>query len=261
MPLPTPRRSTTALVTGASSSLGAALSLQLAGRGHHLTLVARPSDRLEELATRIRDEHRVGVDVRPCDLSDADARAALVTSVQESDRDVAILVNNAGRETGGDFVTIDPAREVEQVRVLVEAVVHLTSAFTPGMVERRTGAVLNVASTAALQPLPWSAGYAAAKAHTLHFSEALHHELSDRGVAVTALCPGPVETTAPAAMRVDPDWVAEIALYGLERNRRVVVPGAMVRLTALGARLTPRSVQLPALRRAMRPTAEGQRVV
>lgn len=257
MPLPRPRRSSTALVTGASSSLGSALARQLALRGHHVTLVARPSDRLEEIGERIRDEHRAGADVLPCDLADAEARAALVATLAAGDRQVDVLVNNAGRSTGGDFVAIETAREVEQVRVLVEAVVDLTSAFVPGMVERGSGAVLNVASTAGLQPLPWSAGYAAAKAHTLHFSEALHHELSGRGVAVTALCPGPVETGAPSAMRVDPDWVAEIACYGLERNRRVVVPGAMVRLTALGARWTPRSVQLPALRRAMRPTEDA----
>jgi uncharacterized protein len=269
MSIPRPSLQTTALVTGASSGLGAALAVQLARRGHHLTLVARRAEPLEELATRIRDEHRTKVDVIPCDLADADARAAMLDDVVARERQVSVLVNAADVATGGDFVAIDTRREVVQVRVLVEAVVDITGALLPGMVERGSGAVLNVASTAGFQPMPWSAGYAAAKAHTLRFSEALHHELAGRGVAVTALCPGPVRSESdedaerpaekpatkamPAPLWVDVDWVAEIALYGLDRNKRVVVPGAMVRLTALGSRFTPHGFQLPALRRALRP--------
>src|SRR5206468_12056392 len=105
-----------------------------------------------------------------------------------------VLVNNAGFATNGAFHESEPARELEQVRVLVEAVVALTSAFTPGMVERKRGAILNVASTAGMQPLPYSAGYSAAKAYVLTFSEALHQELRGHGVSVTALAPGPVAT-------------------------------------------------------------------
>lgn len=271
MSLPRPSRTTTALVTGASSGIGAALARQLATRGYHLTLVARREDRLDDLAARIRDEHRRGADVLTCDLADAEARAALVARLAAGERAVSVLVNSAGFATGGDFVGIEPRRELEQVRVLVEAVVDLTSALLPGMVERGQGGVLNVASTAAFQPLPWSAGYAAAKAHTLAFSEALHHEVAERGVHVTALCPGPVKTefrgaagdqplqkAAPPSMWVDADRVAEIAMFGFERNRRVVVPGAMVRLTALGSRWTPKSVQLSALRRVMQPGSAAE---
>jgi short-subunit dehydrogenase len=272
MSIPAPTHHSTALVTGASSGIGAALALQLAARGHHLTLVARRGDRLDELAARIRTEHGVGAEVLPCDLADPSARAALVSQVRGSGRVVSVLVNNAGFATGGDFSTIDSDREVEQVRVLVEAVVDLTSSFLPGMVERGEGAVLNVASTAGFQPLPWSAGYSAAKAHTLAFSEALHHEVAGRGVTVTALCPGPVRTefwqvavdqpikkAMPKPMWVTVDGVAAAGLRGLERGRSIVVPGRLVRLSGFGSRWTPHALQLPLLTRAMRPAAPHRR--
>ena len=105
-----------------------------------------------------------------------------------------MLINNAGFATGGPFAESDPERELQQVRVLVEAPVALSSAFIPAMVARGAGAVLNVASTAGMQPMPYSAGYSAAKAYVLAFSEALHHELRGAGVTVTALAPGPVST-------------------------------------------------------------------
>ncbi len=265
MSLPQPSDSTTALVTGASSGIGASLALQLAARGHHVTLVARRADRLEELADRIRAEHGTGTRVLSCDLADPAARAGLVGALADG-RDVSVLVNNAGFATGGHFARTAVDREVEQVRVLVEAVVHLTGTLAPGMVDRREGAILNVASTAGFQPLPWSAGYAAAKAHTLAFSEALHEELGRSGIAVTALCPGPVRTefwqvagdqpikkAMPRAMWVGTDEVARAGLRGLERNRRVVVPGAAVRLSGIGARWAPHALQLPVLGRVMRP--------
>lgn len=272
MSIPAPTDRSTALVTGASSGIGAALALQLAARGHHVTLVARRRDRLDELAARIRAEHGVGAEVVPCDLADRSARAELVDRVRDGGRWVSILVNNAGFATGGDFASIDADREVEQVRVLVEAVVDLTSSFLPEMVERGEGAVLNIASTAGFQPLPWSAGYSAAKAHTLAFSEALHHEVAGRGVTVTALCPGPVRTefwqvavdqpikkTMPKPMWVAVDAVASAGLRGLERGRPVVVPGGLVRLSGFGSRWTPHAVQLPLLARAMRPTSRRRR--
>lgn len=265
MAMPAPSDQTTALITGASSGIGAELAKQLAARGHHLTLVARRRDRLAALATSLRDEHGVGVDVFACDLADPDARDGLIQHLAGGERRVAVLVNNAGLATGGRFTTVAVERELQQVRVLVEAVVHLTSAVLPQMVQARSGAILNVASTAGFQPMPWSAGYAAAKAHTLAFSEALHHEVSGRGVTVTALCPGPVQTefweaagdqpiekAMPRFVWVAPHDVAAAGLRGLERGRRVVVPGTVVRTMSLG-RLAPRSIQLPILTRVMRP--------
>jgi short-subunit dehydrogenase len=267
MSIPAPTEHSTALVTGASSGIGAALARQLAARGHHITLVARRRVRLDELAARIREEHGVGADVVPCDLADRLARAELVDEVRRRGRWVSVLVNNAGFATGGDFSAIDTEREVEQVRVLVEAVVDLTSSFLPDMVDRGEGAVLNVASTAGFQPLPWSAGYSAAKAHTLAFSEALNHEVAGRGVTVTALCPGPVKTefwqvagdqpikkTMPRPMWLATDAVAAAGRRGLDRGRRLVVPGGLVRMSGIGARWTPHLIQLPLLTRAMKPT-------
>ncbi len=266
MSIPAPSDRTTAVVTGASSGIGAALALQLAERGHHVTVVARRADRLEELADRVRAQHGTGVRVLACDLADPAERAGLVAALDDGRRQVSVLANNAGFATGGHFARTDVDREVEQVRVLVEAVVHLTGALVPSMVARHRGAILNVASTAGFQPLPWSAGYAAAKAHTLAFSEALHHELGHSGITVTALCPGPVRTefwqvagdqpikrAMPRPMWVATEDVAAAGLRGLEKGRRVVVPGAAVRLSGLGARWAPHGIQLKVLGRAMRP--------
>jgi short-subunit dehydrogenase len=266
MALPAPHPDRTALVTGASSGIGAAIARQLAQRGHGLTLVARRATLLEALADELRAAHGVKVDVITCDLGDPAARTELLEKVADSGREVSILVNNAGFATGGRFAQADVERELEQVRVLVEAVVHLTAATLPGMVERREGAILNVASTAGFQPLPWSAGYSAAKAHTLAFSEAIHEEVSARGVTVTALCPGPVRTefwekandqpmekALPRPMWVSTAKVAAAGIRGLERGRRVVVPGPVVRLSSFSSRWTPHAIQLPMTRRAMHP--------
>ena len=134
------------------------------------------------------------VETIACDLGKPAPRGKIPGRIDELGLDVEILVNNAGFATGGAFYEADPERELEQVRVLVEAVVYLTRMFSPGMVERGRGAILNVASTAGMQPMPYSAGYSAAKAYVLTFSEALHQEMRGHGVTVTALAPGPVET-------------------------------------------------------------------
>ncbi|HEY1511990.1 MAG TPA: SDR family oxidoreductase, partial [Solirubrobacteraceae bacterium] len=194
MSLPEPSPTSTALVTGASAGIGAQIARELASRGHGLVLVARRRDRLLEIAEELSDAHGIRAEAIGCDLSKAASVARLPGRVQSLGLDVDILVNNAGFATGGPFHESDPERELDQVRVLVEAVVALTSAYSPKMVKRGKGAILNVASTAAMQPLPYSAGYSAAKAYVLAFSEALHQELGRHGVTVTALCPGPVRT-------------------------------------------------------------------
>jgi short-subunit dehydrogenase len=177
-----------------------------------------------------------------------------------------VLVNNAGFATGGRFQESDPERELEQVRVLCEAPVALASAFLPGMVDRRAGAILNVASTAAFQPLPYSAGYSAAKAHALAFSEALHGEVSGVGVTVTALCPGPVKTefwevaveqpieaAMPDVMWVTPQQCAKEGVDGLASGNRVVVPGLPIKAGMAAMRLLPNWLKIPASERLMRP--------
>jgi hypothetical protein len=176
----------TTLITGASSGLGSQFARQLSARGHHVTLVARREERLRELAAELGR-----AEIVDCDLTDATARATLPERVG---RPVDYLVSNAGFATGGPFHESRIEEELDQVRLLCEATVHLCGLFLPPMIERRAGTIIVVASTAGMQPLPNSAGYSAAKAHALTFSEALHAEARRHGVTVTALCPGPVHT-------------------------------------------------------------------
>jgi uncharacterized protein len=266
MTLPVPRESATCLVTGASSGIGAELARELARRGHGLTLVARREERLRELAAELSDRHPVRIEVLAADLTDGRARHALDATLADRGLTVDVVVNNAGFSTQGPVHRSDATREVALVRTNVEAVVDLCSSFVPGMVERGTGAVLNVASTAAFQPLPGQAAYSASKAFVLTYSQALRAELGGTGVTVTALCPGPVETefaqvmtegrgdyqagdALPRFMWVPAPQVARAAIDGLARGRAVVIPGAVNRAGAIGAHLVPRSLLLPLLAR------------
>jgi uncharacterized protein len=268
--LPKPTSTSAALVTGASAGIGAEIAKLLAKRGHALVLVARRKDRLTALADELSDEHGVRVETIAADLSKPTPRGKIAGRIDELGLEVEILVNNAGFATGGPFYEADPERELEQVRVLVEAPVALTSAFLPAMIERGRGAILNVASTAGMQPMPYSAGYSAAKAYVLTFSEALHQEARSHGVTVTALAPGPVETdfwqianwetasgksferSVPGAL-ITPDQAARAGVEGLERGDRVVVPGLPIRAAMVASRYIPHALKLPALERFMRP--------
>jgi short-subunit dehydrogenase len=262
MGLPEPSTRGTALVTGASSGIGAAIARQLAERGHALTLVARREERLKTLATELSTDHKVDAEVIACDLGEPVDRLRLIGDLQVNGRSVEVLVNNAGFGSHGDFVTNDSGRMIEMVRLNIEAVVDLTGRFLPGMVERGRGAVINVASIAAFQPLPGQAVYGASKSFVLSFSEAIRTELRGTGVSVTAVCPGPVSTEFPEAAGMGdvedrtPDqlWmsaedVGRHAVEGAERDRRVVVPGLLNRATALAGQHSPRAVALPLVRR------------
>jgi short-subunit dehydrogenase len=164
-----------------------------------------------------------------------------------------VLANNAGFGDFGRFQSLDPERQIEMVRVNVEAVVALCGRFVPEMARRRRGAVLNTASTAAFQPLASNATYAASKAFVLSFTEALHEDLRGSGVTATALCPGPVKTEfvevsgaggeqerLPSFMWTDAAFVAEQGIWGLEKGKRVVVPGKLNRAGAFGGQHVPR---------------------
>ena len=211
MSFPAPDPAATALVTGASSGLGAEFARALAAAGHGVALVARREERLEELAARLRADHGVRVEALPCDLTDPAEREALPARLAELGLRVDILVNNAGFATGGPFAESSLEDELQQVRLLCEAPVELMRRLLPAMVARRSGAVLNVTSTAGMLPLPYSAGYAAAKAHLLSLSEAVHAEVREHGVTVTAVCPPPVRTELFAKTDHPVERVPEIA--------------------------------------------------
>jgi uncharacterized protein len=257
MSLPDPHPDHTVVVTGASSGIGTELARELAGRGHNLTLVARRRERLQQLA----DELEVEVAVEPCDLGDAEDRTRLIVALGQG-RTIDGVCNNAGYGSVGAFADVPLEREVDMVRLNVEALVELTGAFLPEMVERGAGAVLNVASTASFQPLPGMATYAASKAFVRSFSEAVHAELSGTGVSVTTLCPGFTATefdevagatsfarSFPGFIVLDAADVAREAVDGMACGARSVVPGVVHKAHALSSRFVPNTLLLPIAKR------------
>jgi hypothetical protein len=246
----------TALVTGASSGIGVALAGEIARRGHALTLVARRADRLREMAAQLADEHGVRVEWIAADLTDAGERDRVPAEVAARGPVVDQRVNDAGMGTIGLFQELPGEKEIQLVRLNVEAMVALCAAFVPGMVERGSGGVLNVASVSGFMPVPQQATYSASKAFVLTFTEALTLDLHGTGVTATALCPGPVKTEfagiidgLPGALYVDPARVAREALDALEHGRPSVVPGAFNKVNAVSGRYAPRRVFLPLARR------------
>jgi short-subunit dehydrogenase len=270
MSLPEPTPTSAALVTGASAGIGLAICRELAARGHNVVLVARRKQRLEAAAAELAERHGVRAEALACDLAKAASRARLPGRVEALGLKVEILVNNAGFATNGPFYECDADRELEQVRVLVEAPVALTAAYLPAMVRAGRGAILNVASTAGMQPLPYSAGYSAAKAYVKTFSEALHEECKRLGVAVTALCPGPVATdfwkvsgwkvageqsfeqAVPRIAWITAEQAAREGVDGLACGARVVVPGLQVRAAMQAAEYVPHAIKLPVVERLLR---------
>jgi short-subunit dehydrogenase len=265
MSLPDATPDAVVMITGASSGIGAELTRQLGALGHDLVLVARRRDRLEALADELREAHGIAVRVEPADLSQAAERRRLIAAVEESGKFVAGLCNNAGFGSYGRVLELDARREAAMVQLNVAAVHELTLAFVAPMVARRAGAILNVASIAAFQPVPGMATYAATKAFVQSFSEALHAELAGTGVSCTVLAPGPVptefgevagtdasETLVAGFTTTDREEVAGAAVRGMLRGRRSVVPGTATKALATGGRYVPRSILLGAARRAGR---------
>jgi short-subunit dehydrogenase len=250
------------VITGASSGLGVEIAKAFARRGRPLVLVARRKQRLDELASALRQDYGVRAEPIVCDVADAVSREALLARIEQLGLIVDVLVNNAGYGSSGQFKDLPAATETDMVGVNVEAVVALCAATVPGMASRRRGAVLNVASTISFQPVPGAATYAASKAFVLHFTEALHTELAPFGVTVTALCPGAMRTEflegegveqgasrLPKQLWVDAAVAAEEGVKGLERGDRVVVPGMFNWLGTLTGRHTPRWLLLRLLSR------------
>lgn len=240
----------TALITGASSGIGAELARVFAREGHDLILVARSRDRLDALAREIRGAHAATVRVFPTDLSVPGAARALHERVAREGTLVDAIVNDAGFGMRGSFVELDPARQLEMIQVNVVALTELTRLFLPEMVRRGAGRVLNVASTAAFQPGPLMAVYCATKAYVLSFSEALAEEVKGSGVTVTCVAPGATETgfgeiAGVSATRLfragtmSSSAVAEAAYAATRKGIALVVPGCRNRLLSASARLVP----------------------
>jgi hypothetical protein len=271
MALPTPSANSTCLVTGASSGIGAEIARELARRGHGVTLVARREDKLRELAETLAKEHNVRGEVIAADLTDEESRGKLLPEIEGRGLTIDVLVNNAGFTTMGAVHRGSRQAELAMVRTDVEAVVDLCTILLPGMVSRGRGAVLNTASTAAFQPLPGQAGYAASKSFVLSYSRALGAELRGTGVTVTALCPGPVETgfaeasglsdeeaadSLPKIMWLPATKVAKAAVEALAAGQSVVIPGAINRMGAYLAHHAPKAMLLPFLAR-QHPALKG----
>jgi uncharacterized protein len=265
MALPEPSPTSTALVTGASSGIGEAIARQLASRGHGVTLVARREDRLRALAEDLYSTHGVRAEHIAADLGAAAGRDEMLAKVKRLGLDVEILVNNAGFGGSGYVNQTDPARLASMVALNCETLVYLQASLSPAMVERRRGAIINIASTASFQPIPGTATYAATKAFVLSLSEATHNELSGVGVSVTAVCPGPVKTEfaeqaglgdandeLPGFIWTDVEQVAREAVEGAETGRRVVVPGLVNRAGTVLGHYSPRSLVLPLAKRVWR---------
>ena len=234
------------LITGASAGLGVEFARQLAARGERLVLVARRQDRLDALAAELGNARAVAID-----LSEASSTDRLIADLAAAGDHVQTLVNNAGFGLKGRFAEMDGARLREMIDLNVASLTELCRAVAPGMIERRTGAILNVASTAAFQPGPGMAVYFATKAFVLSFSEALHEELKSHGIQVTALCPGPTKTEFGAVagfgensnfdrISADAASVVRAGLKGLVANRAVVVPGWLNKFGASATRFAPR---------------------
>ncbi len=251
-----------ALVTGASSGIGEELARQLAPQGAHLVLTARSRDKLSALADELGARHGIQTRVVVADLARPGGADELSRDVAALGVDVDHLINNAGFGAAGPFTELDGTRQADMVRVNCEALVTLSHAFLPGMLRRGRGGVLFVASTAAYQPMPYMATYAATKAFVLSFSYALAEEVADRGVTVTALCPGPVPTGFQQTAGITPGMERVAALSAADTVRagisgylagqRVVVPGGVNRVQTTLARHAPRRVVTAALARAMR---------
>lgn len=252
-----------ALVTGASAGIGWALAEQLAAGGAHLVLTARRTDRLEKLAAGLSAKHGVRSEVFAADLIRAGAAREIHAFTTGKGIEVDLLVNNAGFGAFGYIHEIDESRLLEMIQVNCSAVVHLTRLYISGMIERRRGDVLIVASTAAFQAVPFNSAYAATKAFDLIFAEGIAEEVARFGVRVCALCPGST-TTEFQQVAKQPDRVfrvpetaekvARVGLEGLAKGKSCVISGIKNRLMMEGERLAPRRFVARMAAKMMQPS-------
>lgn len=255
-------RNTTIMVTGASSGIGLAFADALAARGANLILVARSGDKLNELARALALRNGIQAHALVADLTEAGAANDVHARACALGLTPDILINNAGFATHGQFEALPLERQLDEISLNCKAVVELSHAVLPAMLGQGEGAIINVASTAALQPLPYMAIYGATKAFVLSFSEALWQEYRARGVRVLAVCPGATDTAffdvvgaveAGVGKRMPADTVVRASLQALDRGLSHVVPGAANRLLGCLPRMLPRQAILQIVANMLRP--------
>lgn len=260
MPFPLPNPDSTCLVTGASAGIGEEIARELARRGYNVTLTARRGERLDALAEELSGDFGVVADAIACDISDDAARAALLKEIAIGGKIVSVLVNNAGLGGTGRFQNQSGQRVREMIDTNIWALVALTHELVGPMVDRREGAILNVASTAAFQPIPSESIYAASKAFVLSFSNALDADLQGSGVRCSVLCPGPTRTEfadvagandffdkVPRFLVAGARDVAVAGVDAMAHGKRTSIPGAINRVGAVAGSKSPRPVVIKTL--------------
>ena len=255
----------TTLITGASSGIGAAFARKLASRGRNVLLVARSEDKLIALCNELGRLTSIRAQYLALDLRDPEARSQLFEETKKRELEIDMLINNAGFGSMNDFAKLDLERELEMIELNITAVVDLTHRFLGPMRERKSGTIINVASTAAFQPVPYMATYAATKAFVLSFSEALWDENRLHGIHVMALCPGVTETNFFDAAGIDrppmravqtPEEVVDTALRALSRKKGLVISGWANWFVVEAERFLPRSAVTKVAGNALRSRFE-----
>ncbi len=260
----------TVLITGASRGIGLAFANVFARENHNLILVARSEDELKEIQTELNEKHGVNVVVLSCDLTEPGAVQQLFEQIEQQSLTVDVLVNNAGFGDYGKFASGDWEKLQGMILLNVLALTQLSRLFLPGMIQRGSGQILNLGSTAAFQPGPMMAVYFATKAYVLSFSEAIAAEAKDSGVTVTILCPGPTQSNFISVSNMDRmagmgsvtadklPTAAEVAEYGyasLQKGKVVAVHGTLNKLLAFSPRLAPRKVIREGVKKFLSPKA------
>src|SRR5882724_11508471 len=255
----------TTLITGASSGIGEVFARKLAARGRNVLLVARSEDKLITLCNELGRSNSIRAQYVALDLSQPESPARLFAEAEKRALFVDMLINNAGFGSMGEFSKLDLARELNMIDLNIKSLVELTQRFLQPMLARKQGAIINVASTAAFQPVPFMATYAATKAFVLSFSEALWEENRAHGIQVLALCPGVTETNffeaarghkPPARASQTPEEVVDVALRGLAQSRGHIVSGWTNFLMTQSERFVPRSFVIRLAGRMMRSQQE-----
>ena len=250
------------LITGASGGIGLELARVFAARGHSLILTARSGGKLGKLKNELEKSYSIRAEVAITDLAQPGSAVKLCEEIHRRGFEVEGLVNNAGFGLYGHFVSLSLEEQTQMIQLNIISLTELTRIFLPAMIQQKKGHILNVASTAAFQAGPLMAVYYATKAYVLYFSEAIANELQGTGVKVSALCPGPTisdfQSRASMNMKIplfkaarimDAASVARVGYNGLMKNKRVILPGLMNKISSLGARFFPREFLTSLVRR------------